>query len=531
MKIAKFVFFFVSVLLAGILAGCVNPIVPVPAVQEQAQQAQAPGDGSLGFTVTLAVGENGEARSILGGVTGYLAAWNTYIINIGQLVVVDKSSGKIIYCAKQERTADNDGGMNFNIEDIPFGAEYIFMLLMGHKERTNYAATTGYTYSYKAPTLLLAGTATKQINGPEKVSIEMWPLVVDTKFVANEGNASTELTVEPETAGNNPGVVLIPPTTTKVIWNVVQGTNKVNGFKNLFEANKLFPGDDGNFKMVTAGRTIVKGPGINSGNAHRVEMNTNSLALAAANAQLTNVGTVSLDISDYTKGTEPLKRIGREGSVNFELDYVPFGPDLWTAKYKNDFQSNPIPEWIIRNGINSEPQDSKTIFVVPSAAKDTTSLTWGSGGANGNGAIRFKPTNGTGDDPGNGSGDNPATGGGGSGSVIPGLGALAISKATYKGVAAGQPAKAKIDFTIAGTEADVYYVSAASKPTDISTYKPLGTKAAGSYTDVVIDKPGDGENIYMLIYKDGKIAYLTIKTSGSATVGVTYNPGNLPPAP
>jgi hypothetical protein len=504
MKTAKFVFFFVSVLLAGILAGCINPIAPISEVKEQAQQAQTPQEEGPAFTVTLAVGENGEARSVFGGITGSLAAANKYSINIGQLVVVNTSTGEIIYDSAKTRTADSDPGMTFSVVDIPFGEEYIFMLLMGHKERANYTSTTNYQYTNKAPTLLLTGTMTKQINGPSELEIGMWPLVVDTKFVANQGVQDKELTVEPAKAGDTPSVVLIPPTATTVIWKLLRSAS-VNGFTDLFAANKLFPDSSGKFTMVTAGRTIVRGVGINSGNAQTKTMSIDSLV--AETAELTAVGTISLDISLYTRGDNgnirPIDRIGKEGSVNFELDYVPFGPDLWNKEINNENDSS-IPVWIIRNGINSEPQDAKTVFV-----SNNVDTGWGIDGANGNGAIRFKPTNGTG-------GGEP---------VIPGLDSLAISSGTYKGTNGAELGKAKIDFTTEGSDgADVYYVSAASKPED-SSYQFLGTYDIGTHVDVQIAKPADGHDIYMLIYKEGKIAYFNIKTSGGTTVEGKFNEG------
>jgi hypothetical protein len=510
MKTAKFVFFFLSVLLAGILAGCVNSLAPVPEAKEQVKQARA---GGPAFTVTLSIGGNGEARSITGGVTGILAAENKYSINISQFIMVNKKSGKIIYCSKKERTADDDPTLSFSVNNIPFGEEYVFMLLMGHKERTNYSATTGYAYADKAPTLLLAGTKTMPINGPTNLTIELWPLVVDTQFVANGNIGDNRLTVEPAAADNKPKVVLVPPTDTKVIWKVIQGTNGINGFINLFAVHKLFPDSNGNFKMVKAGRTIVRGVGINSGNKQEAPISLPTLA--AAGAQLADVGTIILDISLYTKGDNgnirPIDRIGKEGSVNFELDYVPFGPDLW-SKAININIPNPIPAWIIRNGINSEPQDAKTIFVGTNEA-----LGWGINGANGNGAIRFKLTNGT--------GDSPATGGGGA-NVVPGLNTLAISNGSYTGTNGATLNKAKIGFTVVGSGglAAVYYVSANTQP-DFSSYKFLSSYNDGSHT-VEIDKPADDQTIYMLIYRHGKIAYSKIETSGGATVNVTYNPGN-----
>jgi hypothetical protein len=502
MKSMKLVCFFVSVLLAGFLAGCVNPISPAPGAKESAPAQAAQEDGPA-FTVTLTIGEEGGARSVYGGITGPLAGGNRYIINVGQLVVVDKDTRKIIYCTPNYRQADGDSDMTFSIADIPFGREYVFMLLMGHKERTNYSQTTNYEYKTTDPTLLLAGTATKTlITSDKQVKIDMWPLVVDTKFFANPGTSSQLAPLEPATVSNKPGVVFVPPTATRVEWKVVQAQT-TNGFKNLFAAHKLFP-TGGKFKMITGGRTIVRGVGLSDSPvemAGPVPVFTDASTLIDVGE---NVSTIHLDIDTYTNG---LNRIGKLGSVNFERDYVPFGPDIWTeTENGNKNKTNPISKWIIRNGINSEPQDENTVFVNTDVA-----LGWANGGANGNGAIRFKPAVGPG------GGDNPDN----PGWDIPNLGTLEITKGEYKG-------NSKIDFTLAGIPAggtgtgQVYYTVASTKPTAISSYTgSLGSLGNGSHAGQTISSaPDTSDKIFLLLYKDGKFATYTIKTSDIPDIGI-----------
>jgi hypothetical protein len=402
--------------------------------------------------------------------------------------------------------------MTFSIGAISFDKEYVFMLLMGHKERTNYDATSGYDYKNTPPTLLLAGTKTYTLlSGDKKVEIDMWPLVVDTKFVANQGKTSQLAPLEPVTVTNKPGVVFVPPTATRVEWKVVQGTNGANGFTNLFAAHKLFH-KNGQFQMTTGGRTIVRGDGIDSGNPKIVEMgfsdinSTNSLEEVAV-----GVSTIYLNIDDYTNG---LNRIGKLGSVNFELDYVPFGPDIWTeTENGNKNVDNPIKKWIIRNGINSEPQDNNTIFIVPGQSKDNTPLTWGTSGANGNGAIRFKPAVGPG------GGDNPDN----PGWNIPGLDNLKITTGEYKG-------SSKINFTLAGIpegKGQVYYKVASSKPTAISDYIYKDEYYNGLAENVSINPaPGTNDYIFLLLYKDGKIATKKIDTSAAPEIGTIIHTGD-----
>jgi hypothetical protein len=84
--------------------------------------------------------------------------------------------------------------------------------------------------------------------------------------------------------------------------------------------------------------------------------------------------TLDVNTSGYTAGTT--------GSVNFNLEYVPFSLSEWTGPSSGVFAttSGGKPAWIIRNGVNDEAQNSDTNFA--------TNSVW-DGAANGNGAVAF----------------------------------------------------------------------------------------------------------------------------------------------
>jgi hypothetical protein len=90
--------------------------------------------------------------------------------------------------------------------------------------------------------------------------------------------------------------------------------------------------------------------------------------------------------SNYTEGVE---RLGTEGYVNFNLKYVPLDKRDAAAWQSADgtalskFFVDPnftVPEWVIRNGINDDPQNGETNF--GSASLPTTGVNW-------NGAAPF----------------------------------------------------------------------------------------------------------------------------------------------
>jgi hypothetical protein len=96
--------------------------------------------------------------------------------------------------------------------------------------------------------------------------------------------------------------------------------------------------------------------------------------------------TITQDLSSYT-GT-----VGQSGSANFNLTYVPFSltdPAKWTVTSTKHFSgTGGIPQWIIRNGVNDEPQDEDTDFEIHPDANNKA-RSWEDTGTNGNGAVAF----------------------------------------------------------------------------------------------------------------------------------------------
>jgi hypothetical protein len=88
---------------------------------------------------------------------------------------------------------------------------------------------------------------------------------------------------------------------------------------------------------------------------------------------------LTLDIGTYTSGQD---KIGTTGSVNFNLEYVPFNLTAWNGISSSLFTtaSGGKPAWIIRNGVNDAVQNSGTDFA-PAVPWDGTK--------NGNGAVAF----------------------------------------------------------------------------------------------------------------------------------------------
>jgi hypothetical protein len=110
---------------------------------------------------------------------------------------------------------------------------------------------------------------------------------------------------------------------------------------------------------------------------------------------------------DYDYAASPGTQFN-EGSVNFNLEYVPFNVTTPKAWEKRDKDSNftldgktGLPVWIIRNGLNEEAQDEKTAFdarlegsngngAAAFKVKHRYWVTWGKEGVFGNNALFFR---------------------------------------------------------------------------------------------------------------------------------------------
>jgi hypothetical protein len=459
MKNAKLFSLFASGFLALLLAGCFNPITVIPPKQNDANIDP--------FTVDILIGKDaGDARSIAGPDADRIKG---NLRNIIQLVVVD-GSGNIAAFDEVRRESDDDEEAVLRIDSIPFGQTYYFLLLMGHWERNYTAETQNGTGQYiydaaRAPTLLAAGLREQHVTGSGKVTVTMWPIVVDTVFTS--GN----LTAAPAAAAGKPGKVTLHPVEWGVTWTIQRGLTG-NGLTDLVKAQKI-TGSAGETLESGSIQTMVRegaGDGVWS-----------SAALSGTSGNL-----ITRSLKAYTEG---FGRIGAEGSVTFKLEYVPFNLTDAAAWSRVDDEKSAFnleaggPVWIIRNGVNDLAQDDKTDFTAFHNIGNT-----GMSAVNGNGAVRYEIAVKTPDE--------------GSGLVI------------KDGVFVGPSTSStpEITFTTGGyeNEAEVYYAVVPKGTTpDYGDYTLLDMVEAGDQCEKITlesGQVGGDYDIYVIVYKDGEVS-------------------------
>jgi hypothetical protein len=150
--------FFVSAVLTALLAGCFDPITAVP--------PQRHDGGHAPFTVDVLIG-GGGARSIAG--PGFVEIKkNDGIRNFMQLIVLDEA-GEVCFFQEDRRESVEETAAVFTIENIPYGKEYHFLLLMGYWEHDGsfnyYDGVEMPDDDPRPPTLLTAGLTSKEIKG------------------------------------------------------------------------------------------------------------------------------------------------------------------------------------------------------------------------------------------------------------------------------------------------------------------------------------------------------------------------------
>jgi hypothetical protein len=151
---------------------------------------------------------------------------------------------------------------------------------------------------------------------------------------------------------------------------VKQGSSG-DGFTDLVKAQKIPAPGSGDALLVKSKKAVIRGAGFTGDADKDVALNGNVITLPS--------------IGEYTSG---FSRIGKGGSVNVKLEYVPFniqagGTNPWAAfngKSAFDLTGSKEPVWMIRNGVNDQEQDENTDF----------ETAW-NGVVNGNGAVRFSP--------------------------------------------------------------------------------------------------------------------------------------------
>jgi hypothetical protein len=367
MKNQKLTGFFILGFLAVFLSACFNPITAIP--PKSGDPVTDP------FTVDILIGKDGSARTVAGPDSARI---KSDIRNVIQLVVTD-DAGHLIAFDEDRRESDTDQAASLAIDSITFGQTYHFLILIGHWERDFPAEKTGGgDYVYKEdtpPTLLAAGLKDLLVTGSGKITVVMWPIVVDTTFhTPNTGAPSP--TTGPAVTDGKPGKVGILPVDWSVTWTVKQGATG-NGFTELVRAQKIKDSQAGNELLVRSKKTIARGTGFTG----------DTVSDAALSG--TEKNTITLPITPYTSG---IRRIGTSGSVNFRLEYVPFNltdPGEWSTVDDTVFNLEETgPVWIIRNGVNDLAQDEKTDFnnLGKSGHTDPDAAAF----ANGNGAVFFE---------------------------------------------------------------------------------------------------------------------------------------------
>jgi formylglycine-generating enzyme required for sulfatase activity len=447
---------FIFGILTVFLSGCFNPITVIPS--KQGNPAVDP------FTIDVVIGQDTEAARSEAGPDAETIKYGG-IRNIIQLIVVDQD-GNIAAFDEVRRANDSQKDAALKIESIAFGKTYNFLLLMGHWER-DYESEQNGNYEYKEnipPTLLAAGLKEQLITGSGKVTVTMWPIVVDTVFTTAEVSPGT---VQPVVTDGQPQKVSLPPVNWGVTWTIKRGTGG-NGLADLLRAqNIITPGGSDDPLRLLSKTTIARATGHDdSVQSHGVETGD----------------VISLLVNTFTSG---IQCIQTEGSVNFKLEYVPFNltasgeSNPWNAFNGDsafDLGADKTPVWIIRNGVNDLAQNENTDFENLGKAGHST--------ANGNGAVSFVVAE----------------------EIDAGLvirnGELARRENTAM----------DITFTTEGYsgEAGVYYAIVPKDSGDppYSAYAGyLGSFGIGDYrTGITLPKAGINYDVYLRLFKGGKVS-------------------------
>jgi hypothetical protein len=465
--------------LAVLLAGCFNPVEAIPAKQDDPiiDSVIEP------FTYDILIG--GDGRSIAGPDAARIQG---DIRNIVQLIVVD-DSGKIVAFEEVRRKSDTERDATLTVDTLPFDHTYHFLLLMGHWERDYLPGNGDYQYTADPPTLLAAGLKEQHITGSGKITVTMWPIVVDMAFTS--GN----LTKAPEVTAGKPGKVILHPTAWNVTWTIKKGLTG-NGLTDLVKAQNIIA-DTGETLRLKSRQTLVREGG-------------EAAWVAAESADLSG-NVITQSIGAYTSG---FRRVGKEGAVNFKLEYVPFNltdGNLWTSYDEDsgfDLNGKP-PVWVIRNGVNDETQTDATDFTAFHNIGNN-----GMGAANGNGAVRYgiaAKTPGDGD-------------GGGS--------TLVIGDGKFLGPANSDTPD--ISFTTDGYDgtAEVWYAVVPKGDTPgYSDYSKLDDVGTGEHQETITLEPnpaGGDYDVYVIVYKDGAVSEPIVINTKKGAGGVDWIWGGAP---
>jgi hypothetical protein len=359
MKTVKLTVLSILGILAFILTvGCAQPTVSSP---EQVADFELGADveSNAPFMVSFTIKQDDVSRSVAGPDSNRINLTGAKgLRNYTQLIVLEQNSKTIADYVEAFKWTATSSNFDLSLNKLTVNKPYAFLLLMGHWDRVD-SGTGKYIYDInKKPTLLAAGLTTDQtlLAGEETtVNIQMWPVLVDTTFTNGTDR------YQPNMINRKPQPIALTTGNWNASWEIARPSGSTTRVleRVLIPAQQLINSGNNNL-LVKAKRLIL------SGNV----------------TQTTGATSVQFPISlPFTVG-------GGSGSVNFNLEYVPFnltGINKWSrfvsqSKFFDMTETEPV--WIIRNGLNDLAQDENTDFSSDTEIGPGTNK-------NGNGAVAF----------------------------------------------------------------------------------------------------------------------------------------------
>ncbi|MDR3324575.1 MAG: InlB B-repeat-containing protein, partial [Spirochaetaceae bacterium] len=322
-------------------------------------------EGTVSFAVPFEAAQgSGAAQSVSGAGLADIKSVGRGVRNIYQLIAVDDSVPDAVSGFDEIRTS---GALS---ADIVKGHTYHFLVLGGHVEKADPVGPGNQ------PTLLVSGYVSKTMSteaGSSRFSLTMTPLVVDAAFVKN--GASGEV----RQSGRLAKTVGLDEKT-GYTFRVVLGSD---------EAGVLGPDDalrtatgNGITPLVQAEAGVKGGAGYwgdLSLLSNAAQFNDEALAdYNDANRTDLSKPHTTRGTAEYMLTTPPT---GAATTASFKMEYAPFG--LADAAWADSGSAKPV--WVIRNGLNGNPQDANTDFAAYNGITDT--------GKNPNGALNVAVVN------------------------------------------------------------------------------------------------------------------------------------------
>jgi hypothetical protein len=496
MKRAKFSGLLGFGLVMALLMGCFNPVGVTSPDNDAIDNAP--------FEVDIAIG---RSRSVVGSSKANIKAG---LYNYMQLVVVD-AGGNIVAYDEARKAASDSPAATLQIDTIPYGATYKFLLLFGDWPRNvgpespvgnNVIHVYDDTAGVK-PTLLASGYKEYKVEGDGTITIQMWPLVIDTQIQqgVNIYNPTTGVPTE-VFQGVGPG---------QVKWQI--GKNE-DGSGNGLEA--LIAAEGGSGSLAA------------------------SLVYYIDSVQQASSGSTTHTYDNLLPVKDTLPAIGTEYTASFNVEYVPFNKTTsanWAGFTSDYFDFAEAPKWIIRNGLNDDKQNTATDF--EKVGKPAGGYNYKDYNGNGGIPLKVKETLGFIDDNNDGipdGVDDTIPSGGGDGSPED-TGTSDLSKyLLYAGKFFGKSGDtANISFTTRGYNGDAQVYSLVTAKDAYSKtnwppydqFTPYGDYAAGTHGLISAPKTitnsliGAGDaDIWLVFIKDGKVSNRIRINTRSGSIGV-----------